>query len=673
MLLGSPMPPEERSPMPPVRAGHPRMAFNPTMARQEAARLTRSPFWTEFSRRAVGHLDALNDTPRALTSAISHGGLLALASDDKAVGARVGEAVERLGKVVREGRWRVEDDLAQGFLLTDIAFGYDWAYLYLTPEQRKSGAEALVKLAHYSREKFSGYFKEGSYSAFNNHMHWNHVGVAAVGFATAGEHPDGQKLAEDGYRFFTQIFLPVFARFVGTNGIWNEGTHYNQVAIKPTFIWMDAARTALGKDFFSSPWVRSAATYWVYLTRADNTMTILGDWWTGSDEGTVTNLMARSFWITSRAAAAHRDPSLQAFAQRQLPFALRRPPEVWNLLWYAPDLSPRPLSELPPSRLFQGDPTVGGGATLAVLRSGREKDARLITLAMGDWLSHHGHYDSNAFTIHYKGDLAIDPGYSGEKDTDWTFYRRTSAHNSLIVPIPETQSVRDNPELKARNWGYDGGQRVMLLQERPRTLAQFLAVKNPEYPDKSLWETGDCLKFETHPSYDYVVGDATRAYHRSQLTRFVRHLVFLKPDIVVLYDVVETPDGRQPRWLLQSVNKPIPQGEQILIRNGGELRVRTLLPEKAQIAHVPTLPLAPVTGGKPGPPLTRTEVVSPPAKEHRFLHVLQITDADNPTQVVSQWKREGEWLRVDIQAGNVSRRVSLRWDGTPNVKIADAQ
>jgi hypothetical protein len=399
-------------------------------------------------------------------------------------------------------------------------------------------------------------------------------------------------------------------------------------------------------------------------------MTILGDWWTSHDETTVTNLMARSFWITSRAAAAQRDPHLQAFVQRQLPFALRRPPDVWTLLWYNPDLPTRPIAELPPSRLFQGDPAVGSGTTLAVLRSGWGADARLITLSMGDWLSHHGHYDSNAFTIHYKADLAIDPGYSGEKDTDWTFYRRTSAHNSLIVPVPEAQAVQDDPRLKEWGWGYDGGQRVPLLQERPRTLAQFFAVRNPEYPDKSLWETGDCLKFETRPAYDYVVGDATRAYHRSQLTRFVRHLVFLKPDIIVLYDVVETPPGRQPRWLLQTVHSPTLKNREIVARNNaGELRVRTLLPQSPQIVTGTTLPLAPVDNTPAGPPLTRVEVVAPAGKEHRFLHILQITDANSPQRLVSRWKRDGSWLRVELQTEQGRRQVNLRWDGTPRVQI----
>jgi hypothetical protein len=659
--------------VPSVIEGHPRLLFQPATARQEAARLTRSPFWEAFRRRATADLHGETESPRALADALSGGGLLALATGDPATGALVGRAVERLCKVVEEDRWRVEDDLAQGFVLTDIAFGYDWAYPFLTPDQRRRGAAALVRLANYSQEKFPGYFEERSRCAFNNHTLWNHIGVAAAGMAAAGDHPEGQALAEAEFRTFTGAFLPVFDRFVGKSGIWNEGTHYNQVALKPVMIWMDAARTAMGRDFFAAPWVRSAAYYWVYLTRADDSMTILGDWWADRSETTVTNLMARTFWITARAARASNDPHLQAFARRQLPYALRTRQDVWTLLWFDPNLADQPVSELPPSRLFRGDPTVGGGACLAVLRSGWGPDARLITLSMGDWLSHHGHYDSNAFTIHYKGDLALDPGYNGESDVDWTHYRRTLAHNSLVVAVPEEQARRDAPQLQENGWGYDGGQRVPLVIERPRSLQQFLDTRNPEYPESSLWETGECLAFESRPGYDYVVGDGTRAYHRSQLTRFVRHLTYLKPDLVVLYDLVETPDGRRPRWLLQTPVRPVKQDGQLAAAGGeGELRVRTLLPEGAAVETIPALPLPQTERGKIGSPIFRSEVKSPAGKQHRFLHVLQITDR-GAAPVSARWTRKGDRLAVTTGGSSARRTVELRWDGSPGVVVRSGE
>lgn len=93
--------------MPAIHAGHPRMAFAPATARQDAARLQRSPFWKGFAARAQGYLDTNDDSPRALTDALCHGGLLALATDDAATGRKVGAALD-LAFAHRRNR-RLED------------------------------------------------------------------------------------------------------------------------------------------------------------------------------------------------------------------------------------------------------------------------------------------------------------------------------------------------------------------------------------------------------------------------------------------------------------------------------------------------------------------------------------------------------------------------------------
>jgi hypothetical protein len=654
------------SPMPPIASGHPRLGFHPDTGQAEAARLTKSPLWKAFLQRTKRALSVPNPKAATLATIISHGGLVELATDDAALGKMVGEAIEQFSQPVLAGAWNQQNDLVHNEQITALAFGYDWAYAYLTPKQRDLAAQALLALCAYGRKEFWFYFKPGSYSGFNNHTHFNHLGFAVAGLALAGDHPEGRKLAEEGYAAWTGFLLPIFDKFVGSNGIWNEGTHYNMVAYRPTFIWMTAASTALKKDFFQAPWVRQAGLSYLYLTRADNSMTILGDWWTDTSDDTVGNLLSRSFPVVARAAAAARDGHLQSFAQREMPYVETHDLDVWSLLWYDPAVPTRPITELPASHLFQGDASVGGGETLAVLRSGWGPNDRMITLSMGDWLGHHDHYDSNAFTIHYKGDLANDPGYGGEKDIDWTYYRRTSAHSSLLVPVPEAQAVKDDPQLKERGWGYDGGQRVPLAQDRPRDLAQFFAVRNPEYPNKSLFETGDCLKFVTKPTYDYVVGDATRAYHKSQITRWVRHLVYLKPDIVILYDVVETPPARAPRWLLKTVTKPARAGSEYIVRNGGgELGFRTLLPASPETNIVETPPTSTYSKGLGNGQEYRTEVVSPAGTEHRFLHVLQIRDTGATALRECRWKRDGDRLRVWVN----NTEVLLRWDGTPEAVV----
>jgi hypothetical protein len=87
--------------------------------------------------------------------------------------------------------------------------------------------------------------------------------------------------------------------------------------------------------------------------------------------------------------------------------------------------------------------------------------------------------------------------FRSQEELSWRFYRRTSAHNSLLVHVPQQQAEQDEPLLRERGWGYDGGQRVPIVRGRPRTLDGYFAQHNPEYPQSSLFEAGSCLAFET--------------------------------------------------------------------------------------------------------------------------------------------------------------------------------
>jgi hypothetical protein len=66
--------------------------------------------------------------------------------------------------------------------------------------------------------------------------------------------------------------------------------------------------------------------------------------------------------------------------------------------------------------------------------------------------------------------------------------------------------------------------------------------------EQNAFGSMEALRFGHHPevvhvettgAWDYVVGDVTRAYHPALgLTRFVRHLLFVKPDVLVVADEV---------------------------------------------------------------------------------------------------------------------------------------
>ena len=144
-----------------------------------------------------------------------------------------------------------------------------------------------------------------------------------------------------------------------------------------------------------------------------------------------------------------------------------------------------------------------------------------------DWLqasAGHAHPDANHFTVFGAGEWQIrDDGYA---------YKWTAQHNTLLID--------------GRGQIWEG--------------AQWLGRAN----EGDTRSTPSIIKVESNASVEHIVGDATQAYQPSSgLVRFVRHLFFIKPDVLIIADDIETsgprdlelrffPEGQNPRALPDS-------------------------------------------------------------------------------------------------------------------------
>ncbi len=175
-------------------------------------------------------------------------------------------------------------------------------------------------------------------------------------------------------------------------------------------------------------------------------------------------------------------------------------------------------------------------------------------------LNHH-HKDQNAFTLYYKGPLAIDSGgynVCGQWGSDhwWNYYTRTIAHNSVLVYDPN--EVFDYGGVRSN----DGGQ--MFLGDSYPYLDQLL-----EGGDNHLDGIG---WFEHTPDYTYAMGDATRAYSPAKMGLFQRSIVYLRnhsydhPVVLVFDQVVSTDPGFKKTYLLHSINEPVISGDTVTIQ-----------------------------------------------------------------------------------------------------------
>lgn len=230
---------------------------------------------------------------------------------------------------------------------------------------------------------------------------------------------------------------------------------------------------------------------------------------------------------------------------------------VLEFLWNDPEVAPRDPAlaserELPRQRYFPG---VGQ----LVIRDGWKPDSAWIEFDCGPYFAKHQHLDQNQFTIYHNGYLAIDSGadYTEIESPHYlNYYRRTVAHNSLLIYDPSERFFWAENRLPAAN---DGGQRM-------DSVRYWNTVKNREDWNRTqeLWNLGAMRPIDYEPAqYHYAMGDATNAYSSHKLRRFTREIVYAPShSVLFVFDrVVSTNAAFRKAWLLHGVNEPIVAGE----------------------------------------------------------------------------------------------------------------
>lgn len=485
----------------------------------------------------------------------------------------------------KEGRSKSRDIQRS---LADRAICYDWCYPLLSRDEKDLFVAQMLpemkKAVDYKRV----------WRSFHNGMYAHAWPLTAAALALHGDHPFARESLdflkpelEDAMRTFDNVF---------PDGEWAEGMDYNRHSTYHALRLLLAIKTATGLDALAtSPHLRNTGQYIIYsakpdgmaLSDDDNDWPYLGDW-----EHVALLMLNEEF----------RDGYNQAFINRCPAERFRLEPEKQyaNVLWHDPTIEEKPLSELPLSRIFRGK-------GLVIARSGwnwDEPDKRAsdtwLSFHCGDYMGDHAHNDVNSFSIYHKGAQAID---AGRYDDDWgavigdpskivesqffNYYKRTIAHNSVLVYDPD--------EKMSEGLLNDGGQLDQLrpddrggLRNVPEDYDQgnFPSEEGPGKCDWATnpgrWETGEITSYKATPEFTYVRGDGTRAYSPAKMQEFVRELVFLQPDIIVVMDrVVSRKPELKKTWLLHSVSEP---------RIGGDKSSVELENEEGRLVVVPVLP-----------------------------------------------------------------------------------
>ena len=579
-------------------------------------------------------------------------------------------AFERhVGKRTGEGR------------LYHLALLYDWCHAHLTAAEKTKVTSILV--SQMERDMQNGRL----WRSFHNAGHTHAMTLTLAALALYGDHPFGDRALaflrpelEDILLTFDEVF---------PDGAWAEGADYARHASHHGLRTFLALKSATGTDLIAqSPHLRNVATFVFYATKPNGLM------WNG-DDNDYPYLSAWEHRALLMHAAEYRDPHAQWFLNHVdvERFELEEKDRWEHLLWYDASIPEKPLDDLPLARNFRGK-----GLVLA--RSAwNDPNATWIAFTNGDYFGDHVHYDVNAFQIHHKGALAID---SGRYDDDWdaagkadqiarsqlfNYYQRTIAHNTMLVFDPNEQG-----------WGHgllnDGGQRHLIWKNGARNVPEDYAQGTFPSDDgigtcdwktnPGRWDRGDITAYETTPDFVFVRGDGTKAYAPEKLSRFVRELVWVRPNIVVVFDRVVAKHERT--WLLHSVNEPRLDANGFEIEEGeGRLANVVLLPKTRRLDKVGGPGNEHLVGNvrfKAGPqselnpsPLHYGEIpgawrVELASNEDYFANVMLLTDrASSERPEIEELVDDDTQLRFRVRAGATSAGLHFTKGEKPHTTL----
>lgn len=393
-------------------------------------------------------------------------------------------------------------DLAAGHQLFGIALVYDWCYADLDAATRDTLRAALERRGGIMASSIPA-----RHDVLQNHLWVDACGAGAAGLAICDEVPAARAWIAgtlDKWRQTRAALGPDGASHEGA-GYWSYGVEY---LLK--FMWL--ARELLGVDLYDNVWWRNTADYRLYLGLPRN---VLGP------QSAIVDLAdsprggfnyGPDYLLRALAHEYHIGHAQWLAAELDAAGDHSTASPWLNLIWFDPAIVTQPPADLPTLRHFSDMEIVSA-------RSDWSGDESLVVFKCGPFVGHkavqafkldpgggHVHPDANHFVVFGRGDWLIrDDGYLN---------KATSQHNTLLI---------DGHGQMGEGAKWFQGSQALAVKAEPRI-----------------------LRADSTPALDHIVGDATEAYPRaSGLKRFVRHLLFLKPDVLIVADDI-TLDAPRP-------------------------------------------------------------------------------------------------------------------------------
>ncbi len=452
-----------------------------------------SEAWSSQWRAARGHVE------RPLVGAFTLGLVWQLGGGEK-----YGQEGRRI--LMEVARWNPVG--GTGFIYNDEA-GMRYAFLFgraysmlngLLTEEERQFCRQMMTVRGREMYQYLAVRLEHLWRPLNSHSNrsFHFLGEAAIAFL--GEIPE----AEDWLWWSANVFATVYPVWNDDDGGWHEGVGYWHGYMSFMTWWLDVQQSSLGIDGFRKPYFSRIGYFPIYAQPVGSKRHIFGDQ-TGIRDPI--NLVGLMTYFSSKA----RNPYWVDYVERiggpsDQDTAVGFLRAAWNL--DAPPLEKASIAELPTARLFSGT----GLAFLHTDLTDYRNNVMIAFKSSPFGTQSHGNEAQNSFELHAWGEpLLVRSG---------------------------TREIHGSPH--HRDWMWQTHS------------CNAIQVNGQGQVPHNAASVGRITRFVHEAAADYVVGDATGAYPEGLVDRHERHILFIKPGLVCVFDEVETPEPARLQYWLHS-------------------------------------------------------------------------------------------------------------------------
>ena len=390
-------------------------------------------------------------------------------------------------------------------MLYRLPRAYDWAWDTFAPAERAQIQAAMTRRVRDAWESGEVLRGVGHLNApFNSHGNrvWHKIGEAGIAFLS--EIPE----AETWLDYAVNKFYSCYPVWSDDDGGWHEGVAYWSGYMSKAVWWLQVAQSALGIDGSRKPFFAQVGDYPLYIAPPGSPNSGFGDLSNNRPSSAIGSFMEYHLrTVGNHAGGAHAG----YWRWWMDAWKMKGAAGILGFLYHAnlpPMPAAKPPTDLPQSRAFHGI----GVASLHTTLLNSADDVHFLLKSSPFGSQSHGHNAQNSFQLNAYGEALLPA----------CVYR--DLHGSKFH----------------YEWAHS-------------TLAQNAVLVNGQGQIKhSATATGRLTDFRTTPECDFVTGDATVAYGKLA-RRALRHVAFVKPDLIVICDDLATPEPATFQFMLHGL------------------------------------------------------------------------------------------------------------------------